>query len=52
MYYNKSCLIIREIENKDLRIIVESLITKQRQQRVVVVFVNNTNFTISGSNTQ
>ena len=52
MCHNKSYLIIYKIENKNLRIIVESPITKQKQQRAAVAFVNDTDFTISSSNTQ
>ena len=50
MFHDKSYFIIGKIEQKELGIIIESPITKQKQQKIAVAFVDDTDFTISGNN--
>ena len=50
-YRDKSYFIIKELENKNLRVIINSPIRNRIEQELYVGFVDNTNFFTKGIDT-
>ena len=50
MYRDASYLIIKDLEKKQLRIIIKGPMSKTKQQKIAVAFVDNADFFTSGKN--
>jgi len=50
LYHNKSCLIVKVPENKQLGVMIEALISKYTQQEIYIEFVDDIGFVSAGSN--